>query len=510
VKGEGIPEDHITPWELLLHFFHRAFKGMFEGFAHKDDFLYKEYFRIPPNQISVARVINAVWDGVNDPLLGAYMDRRRFGPKALRTIMRLSAVTGTIFTVVKMFDGGMSHFQRLAMLVVISTIQDVLATMNGVAEQKILAGISPSNQQRGRIAVWGNIGASFTWLIGGALPTVLMGFQDTLGLSDYDILFYGSCILLPFGIAAWILITFVRQRVDYSTNLGNLSVLAQKRESTQDADEQESGEEKRGMLRSFQVVKHNHYFIANSIANFITVFTPDVGDELMIYRYLMPPIKVFGREMSGEGLLLFKQMLSGNLSTVLQPFHRQIINKIGGPLRAQQLKCLVNIFSKGMMFLVGYKSLWRFAVLIVMESLVNASMGFDQVAEAMLKYEWFDHVELTTGERSEGVTTAIDNLFRKAVTDSIGKVTGNAFLQWTGYEGGYKADGLRPPKRYLDFMWPMYTLIPVLDHGIWFAARSFVKWKPEDRERTELALAERRAAAEALLEDATEEQEAVR
>ena len=484
IQGEDIPADHITPWELFLHLFHRAFKDMFEGFANKQDFLYKEYFRIPPNSLSIAGAISSVWDAVNDPLLGGWMDRKRFGPQALRVIMRASAVTGSILTVVKLVDGGMSHLQHLIVLVACSMTQDILGTMNGVADQKMRAGISPSSQQRGRINVWGNIGASLTWLVGN-LPTVLMGFSEVFGFSDYQILFYGSCILLPFGIAAWILPTFVRQRVDYSYPT--------------------SVDEKRSLARSFQVVKHNRYFIANSIANFITVFTPDMGDELMIYRYLMPTYRVFGREMSGEGLLLFKQMLSGNLSTVLQPFHRQIINRLGGPLRAQQIKCLVNIFCKFMMFLFGYKSLWRFGILILMESFVNASVGLDQVAEGMLNYEWFDYVELQTGERSEGVTTAVNNLFRKIVTDNIGRVTGNAFLQWTGYRGGYKEDGIRPPAKYLNFMWPMYTLIPVLDHAIWFGARSFVKWKPEDRERTELLLAQRRAAEQTIREEADSE-----
>jgi len=60
LRGEGIPPEHITPWELLLFFFHRAFSGMFDGFAGRQDFLFKEWFRIPPNKISVAGVISSV------------------------------------------------------------------------------------------------------------------------------------------------------------------------------------------------------------------------------------------------------------------------------------------------------------------------------------------------------------------------------------------------------------------------------------------------------------------
>jgi len=494
LRGDGIPAEHITPWELLLFFFNRAFASMSDGFTGKQDFLYKEYYRIPPNQVSVAGVVSSIWDAVNDPILGSWMDKKRLGPQHLRLIMRVSAVTGSIFAVAKLIDGGMSPWQHLALLMFCNMTQDIVGTMNEVADKKMRSGISPSTQQRGRINVWSNMGYQFTWMIAN-LPTVLMGFREYFGFSDYQIVFYGAAILLPFAVAAHILPSFMRQRVDFTAH--EPVKLRGETEETQG----EPIPEKRTLAQQFQVLRHNRYFIANTVASFITVFTPDMGDELMIYRYVMPKYRVFGQEMSGEGLLLFKQMLSGNLSTVLQPFTRQLINKMGGPLRAQQIKCVINIISKLVMYLVGYKTMWRFAIVILMESFVNASGSWDGVAEGMLNFEFFDHVELQTGERSEGVTTALGNLFRKSVTDNIGRVTGNAFLQWTGYRGGYTEDGTRPPERYLRFMWPMYTLIPVLDHAIWFACRSFVKWKPEDRERTEQALAERRAVAGELMEE---------
>ena len=478
-----------------MFFFNRAFGSISDGFTGKQDFLYKEVYRIPPNSVSVAGVVSSVWDAVNDPILGSWMDKKRFGPDVLRAIMRISAISGSVFAVVKLFDGGMSAWQRLGLLMFCNMTHDIVATMNDVANRKMCAGISPLTQQRGRIEVWKNMGYQFTWLFSNA-PTIMMGFRDTFGFTDYQIIFYGALMLLPFAVAANILPSFIRQRVDFTAHTSARLV--------GEEEEIPPPPAKRTLAQQFAVVKHNKYFIANNIAKFITVFSPDMGDELMIYRYLMPKRSVFGREMGGEGLLLLKQLLSGNLSTVIQPFTRQLINKIGGPLRAQQLKCVINMAAKLVMYLAGYKTIWRFAVVVLMESFVNASGSWDGVAENMLNYEWFDYVELKTGERSEGVTMAINNLFTKSVTDNIGRITGNAFLQWTGYRGGYTQDGTRPPERYLKFMWPMYTLIPVLDHGIWLACRSFVKWKPEDRERTELALAERRAAAETLREETAE------
>ena len=507
VRGEGIPEENITPWELLLFFFNRAFSGMFDGFAGKQDFLYKEYFRVPVNQISAAETVASVWDAVNDPILGGWMDKKRFGPRGLRNIMRISAVVGTVFAVLLLIDGDMTHLQRLIMMASFKMVGDITGTMNAVASQKMRAGISPSTQQRGRIDVWGNMGASLTWAIGN-LPQFLMSFTR---LTDYQIIFIGALIFMPFGIAAHILPTFIRQRVDYSQpTQPNLVPTPIAPAMKPEPAENESGTAERpaaggaggaGLLHSFAVVRHNRYFIVNSIASFITVFSPDMGDELMIYRYLMPTHTIFGEPVTGEFLLSIKQLLSGTLSNILQPFHRQIINKVGGPLRAQQLKCLLNIFNRVVMYFGGYKTLWSFALIVLMESIWNATFGFDGVAGAMMNYQWYDYVELKTGERSEGVTTAVNNLFSKIVTNNIGRVTGNAFLDWTGYTGGYKQDGIRPPERFLKSMWPMYTLIPALDHTIWFIARLFVKWTPEDAERTELALAERRAALKEMTEE---------
>ena len=481
VRGEGIPSEHITPWELLLYFFHRAFAFMSDGFTGKQDFLFKEVYRIPPNSISVAGVVSSVWDAVNDPILGTWMDKKRFAPQALRAIMRVSAFTGCTLSVLKLIDGGLSPWGHLALLMFCNMSQDIIGTLASVADQKMRAGISPLTQQRGRVKVWSNMGMQFTWLIAN-LPTVLMGFREVFGFSDYQIIFFGACVMLPFSITAWILPTFVRQRVDYS----------------QAIEGEEAGPEKRSLAQTFGVIRHNKYFITNVIANFITVFSPDMGDELMIYRYLVPKFRVFGKEMSGEGVLLLKQLISGTPATILQPFNRQLINRVGGPLRAHKLCSLAIMASKAVMFFAGYRSAARLGIVIIAESFINAARELDGVAGEMLNFEFYDYVELQTGERSEGVTTAVNNLFNKIVTNNIGLVTGNAFLQWTGYRGGYTEDGTRPPERYLKYMWPMYTLIPLLDQSIWLGARSLVKWRPEDRERTEQALAQRRAAAQKL------------
>lgn len=218
VKGADVPEGHVTPWELLIFAFSGFLGSAAAGFSSKQDFLFKEYYRIAPNKLSVGAVISSIWDAANDPVLGSFMDRKRMGPAAWRKIMRIAAITGHCMTVVKMLDGGMSDWQHVALLVACNCLQDILGTMDAVAGQKLRAGISPYTQQRARTQVWNSVGSQCGYPIAN-IPMLLMGLRDVFHMNDYQIIVMGTVLMLPFNIAASYLITYIRQRVDFRAGL---------------------------------------------------------------------------------------------------------------------------------------------------------------------------------------------------------------------------------------------------------------------------------------------------
>jgi len=488
LKGEGIPPDHITPWELLLYAVSKAFEMMSGGFTGRMDFLFKEHFRVPPNYMSVAGVVCSIWDAINDPPIGAYMDRKKFSTQALRSFIRIGAVTVHFLNVLRMIDGGLSPMGHVIMLCACTMTGDIMGTFAGVAHQKIRSGISPLSQQRGRISVWANMGGQYGW-IPSQLPTFFMGFRDFFGWNDYQIIFIGALVFMPFAIISSILPSFVKQRVDFSAQSPLIL----------EEGEPLPGEETMSLRESFAIIRHNRYFIVHTISKILETLAPNIADdELLVYRYLVPKLKFRGEEMHGEAILLSKQMIAGQLCTRLQPFNRQIINKMGGPLMARRIKPLVTILFKLINYLTGYNTMPKIAVMIGTETIHNCFVNIDGIAGEMLNYEWYDYVELKTGVRSEGITAAIDGLLMKIVRNNIGLVTGNAVLQWTGYRGGYTADGTLPPERFLKALWPMYCLMPLCDNLIFFICRCFVRWTPKDAQETEKALAERRAAKQQI------------
>jgi len=266
----------------------------------------------------------------------------------------------------------------------------------------------------------------------------------------------------------------------------------------------EAAEEKMSLRETWGVVRHNKYFKVNLVCGLLATLTPTAGDGLIQWRYLAPKATVFGQTMSGEGWLLFKDSLAGILVTISNPFSRQIVNWLGGPLKTQKIKSLVNAAGDFVKFAAGIRTVPGIFINILVENIQCVFSAADAVAGNMLNYEFYDHVELVTGVRSEGVTSAVNGLISKTVTNNIGTLTGNAFLNWMGYRGGYLEDGVLPPDRYMKYVWPMATLAPLVDHLINYVGRSTIKWTPEDRDRTEKALEERRNAAKQEAEDREE------
>ncbi|MDR1733338.1 MAG: MFS transporter [Oscillospiraceae bacterium] len=487
LRGHGLPHGIISPGELLLYFFSTVFGMISGGFTGKQDLVFKESFGISPNKLTFPSIICSVWDGLNDPFIGTWMDARRLQVSTLRWIMRISAITGSIFAVFVIWDGGFSATQHIIILILVNCLQDIVGTMSGVAGTKYGAGTSPFTQQRARIQVWQGVANTMFWFIANQLPQ-LMYSSDRFTV--YQVAFFGALTSLPLAVTSGILPTFVKQRVDFN--------------AVYEAENTEIGLDKKlNMKESFAVLKHNQLFLTGAVASFITVFTPTTGDEGVMWAAIGPKrdisgilAKVLGtNQATGIHFLMLKQTIAGTLASVLKPFNRQIVNAMGGPLKTLRLCSLIQCAMKFVMAFIGPKSIPRILLFCLFDMVYNLFTDVSGLAGGMIGYEYYDKVELETGLRSEGVTTAINALLGKFVTNNIGTLTGNAYLTWTGYEGGI-IDGSKPvPERYGRTIWYMSMLTASFDCLVWWAARMFLHWTPEDRDRTEAALEERRLLA---------------
>ncbi|MCL2494630.1 MAG: MFS transporter [Oscillospiraceae bacterium] len=492
-RGAELPEEDIRPWEGGIQFLAELLKGFMSGFTSMKDRLFVGMGenKIEPNMKSIHDVIRITWDGLNDPPIGMYMDRKRFGEKVHRWIMRFNATFSPIFILIQCLDLGLTPVQRVIMWTAVTMFADLMSTANAVSETKIWAGISPYSEKRGTLQLWRTIGDNVGALVTG-IPIIMMGFASTLGwnLSDYTIMAVGAALTAPLTIFSRWLPTFAKQRVDFTVKVNA---------EGEELEQEQSAEDRMTLREQFAIVKHNKWFMMWLVIDFIRLLGPGT-DRMFIYRFLVPSKRVLGKDI--DGLLIktiFRDIVFGWPALVLLPWAQKSVEWFGSPVKFIKSHIILNLVTQAITFAVGYKSWPRLIVLWVLEMTREVMGRWGSVAHTMIRFEMFDYVEWKTGYRSEGITQSVDGLLKKLLKDNIGSVIGNAVTQWTGYKG-WDVPLAEQPERFMRSIWPLLHVGAIFGEIVALIAILGFKY-PHDPKEVEADLVERRALAAKLKEE---------
>ena len=487
-RGAGLPEEKIRPWEGGIQFLAEALKGFMVGYTNIKDKLYLGMGegKIPPNWKSVHDVAVVTWDALNDPMIGTYMDRRRFSEKVHRWIMRFNATFSPLFILLQCFSFGMTPLQRIIQWTVVAMFADLMSTANAVSETKIWAGITPHDEQRGIVQLCRTVGNQLSDVFRG-IPMILMGFQSVTGLSDYQVMIYGAMLFAPFTIFCRWLPSFAKQRVDFTVKVKG------------ESETEEQAERPPTFRECFAVVKRNRWFMMQLVVNLCKMILPGT-DYMFMFRFLLPKMKFRGNEYGGELVWGAKNIIFGFPIFALQPFANVVVGKFKSKITFLRLQELTTVLAHIGMYLAGYQSWARLGINFTIEMLRGMIDLWAPVPRELVKYEMYDYVEWKTGLRSEGMTAAVDGMINKLIRNNVGNVIGNAVQQWTGYKG-WDIPVAEQPERFLKTIWPLTHIRPIVGGVIGLIALLWFKY-PHDPKEVEADLIERRALAQKLKEEA--------
>ena len=513
LKGEATALGHLAPWEKLLFFIQGFTETATEQWEWGRDRLYRYTFKVNPNHITISDIVCRVWDAFNDPFIGQWMDRHPWQDNTYRWVIRINHVISVIFGFIYLLDLGLTPVQRMVMYTVTVCIRDILGTMRQVAFAKYYAGITPYSAERGKATTWENVGRQGGYTVGN-IPAWIFGFvKDRQLWSDYRVYTRGYAITMPLKLVTGIVGTYAVNKVQFQAQAMAGRTAADTDEELASVEAQISGEEPKLSVReSFAVLKHNKYMLYGTVANILQMISPAI-DIYPIVRFMYPVRRtpkllrgLLGDTIRGEGYMQLSKQLSGLPITILYPFLGPVMKKLGGPKKTLVLSSVLYIVLNSVRFAAGYKSGFALAMNILMDT-VNETMGpLNGYAGKMLDYEMFDYVEWKTGVRSEGITMAFKSFVEKIIANNLNSLTGNGFLAWSGING-IDVDVPNPvvPERYLKWAWPVFTLSAVVDNFIWLAARAAFPYDPGQKDVIEADLKERRALAQAKIEEIMEE-----
>jgi len=494
LRGDSLSPESITPFEKATQLLGRGLTSFFSGFTKYRGFLYSGTGpgKVPPKYTAVTGLIGTTWDAINDPVVGTYMDTHPWKTSTHRTLMRISGIIGPIFSLLTMYNMGLSPLVRVISWSVTGILGETLGTFTNVSGAKVSAAITPFTAERRKLQYWGNIGR----FLGTALQAVtpaLMGLRDILGISDYQIMTWGALLTFPLALTGNLLPSFVNQRVEFSH-------LA-------------PGEKPLSIRECLSVARHNTWFMRGLIIGFIQVFTPRF-DSMYFYRYLVKPfaLKIGNRDLKFNSEMIFtvKNSIVPIPGTLMMPFARRYIEKFGGEKNMVLINSGVKAVSMLLTYFIGYKSWWRLLLMYLLEVAVDIPHHWVSVANGTIDFQMLNYVEWKTGVRSEGVNMAVNALFEKLITNNVDSLVGNFVTQWSGFLGTSDQNGRElkaedQPKRFIDLIWPFLTLCTVFDETVNFIIRWL--WKqPENILQIEEELEERRALAKKLQEEALREE----
>ena len=395
-----------------------------------------------------------IWDAVNDPMMGALMDKLfakhhnpkgKFRPWLLRATPLL-AITSIVFWTVP------TYFEGMAMLVVLffcKIAYEGCYTMFNIPMGSLLSAMANTDSERASLSSARGVGA----MIGNMLPTML--FPQLLRI-------YGDSNAKGYAIGATVCasIGFVFCLLHYFwTEERNTS------NSNTDAEDIKFSD----ILNVFRV---NRPFVALCVHGVCICTMQYVAQTLGTYMY--------ADVLGNVGIMSLSSFVS-------MPMMIGILIVV--PILAR--KCSLEKIFRGSLLLSGGLYLILFFMHITMQVpalahliISGVAMGFGMVSIQMqwgMIGEVIDYNEMITGKRTEGSIYGTFNLSRR-IGQTIGNSAAVLALGWIGYDTTKAVAGLAQSAGTILGIKVLCVLVPaIFVFGSWLAFRFIWNVTPETR-----------------------------
>lgn len=462
--AELLAEGKIPGKRLFAYAAGIAGQNMHYGLINQWLFYFCNYvLKIDERAVGIITSVSRMWDSINDPLIGALIDRHTFkktGEKLRPFLIYLPPVIAAL-SVLLFKDWGFSENGKIAYIFIFYILWDVFYSMQDVALWGMLAVSSPLSTERARAAQWTALGVSAGAAIPGVFPIVK------------DIMVQHMSMQTAFLIAAIVL--------GAGGQLISMSAARMKEAVTEENKEKES------LLEAVFVLRHNKTMLLISLARILDYVKLSVPQQYFFESCVS--YKIGSMEIGG-GLA---QTLYGGLTyapgTLMMFAANKIVDKVGGMKKILILAQVSSVVLRIVSYFVGYNSLGKIAIVILIMALQGIPANMMNIAHRSLMSDSIDYVEYKTGKRTEGITFSMQN-FATKIGEAILLFINGQLLSLVGFNKNL--DMRAQSTAYMKWQWPMFILGPVVGAILYLIVIMFVKDDKEERKMIEAALKERR------------------
>lgn len=355
--------------------------------------------------MGILTIIWTIWDAVNDPMMGALMDKAfarkknkngKFRPWLLRSAPLLAITAIALWTVPTLLDG----IPLLVALFSFKILYEASYTMFNIPMGSLLSAMSKNDAERASLSSARGVGSMFGNMIPGMIGPVIIGAFGDNQSTGYMITGV-ACAIVGFVVCLLhYIFTEERQIVDDETNADDIK-----------------------FSDILDVVKKNKAFIALCIHGVCICVMQYLTENISMYMYSAVYNDVTYKTIAS---LLSAPFMAGSMIAV--PF---MCKKLGLE-KVIRYALLIGGAVCGVLFIMH---LFMDVSPLVHGVILGIGSGMAMVSIQMqwgLVGEAIDYNEMATGKRTEGSIYGTFNLSRR-----IGQTIGLGFsffaLDWIGY-----------------------------------------------------------------------------
>ena len=365
-----------------------------------------DILHINASVMGVLTIVWAIWDAINDPMMGALMDRAfarrqhkngKFRPWLLRATPLLTVTAIALWTVPTFFEG----IATLVALFSFKVLYEGAYTMFNIPMGSLLSAMSTNDVERASLSSARGVGSMFGNMIPGMAAPAILGLIGKSNPVAYMV------VGISFAVAGFVLcllhyaLTEERVVVNEKTNVDEIK-----------------------FTDIFEVIKKNRAFVALCIHGICICTMQYLIENISIQMYT----SVYGDPLyKSLGTMLSAPFMAGAM--IFVPF---MCKKFG----LEKIIRLTLLIGGAICAILFGMHMVMYVHPLLHGLLLGTGSGFAMVSIQMqwgLVGEAIDYNELVTGKRTEGSVYGTFNLSRR-----IGQAVGMGFsffaLDWIRYD----------------------------------------------------------------------------
>lgn len=374
---------------------------------------YTNVLFIDEKKVMVLFIVARLWDAVNDPMWGAFVDHRGGGKNGkFRPYLRWFSTPLAIFGVLMFVKiPGLTEMQYLIYAYITYIGYGMLYTVVNIPYGSMASVITTDLQERSALSMFRSVGAG----LGGLPAQIILPLfaYTTVTLSELDEngepltkkILHGDKLLI--GVIILAVISVVVYQLCYKMTTERVTAV-------------ENAEKKIKTSKTIKALFKNRPFIALCIASMLLIavqqFTQTAYNYLFLDYFKQPKLYAL--------VTVFTYLPMALLLPVLQKIVRRF-----GKKEVCAIGMVLSFAANLVLWLIGTKSVAVFFALCFVSGL---GMTFFVLEVWALVTDVIDYHEILSGQRDEGTSYAFFSFTRK-LGQTIAGVLGTGILTFAGY-----------------------------------------------------------------------------